>query len=78
MISAQHMGISKKPMTMLEMVGKRVSFASGNMYLAYFNLFGTISMDNLSKIAFLHAFHLHGGFILINTNALDDYPAAAA
>jgi hypothetical protein len=46
------------------------------MYLANFDLFCAISTNDLSKIAFLHAFHLHGSFILFTTSALDNYLAA--
>jgi hypothetical protein len=46
------------------------------MYLANFDLFCAISTNDLSKITFLHAFHLHGSFILFTTSALDNYLAA--
>lgn len=40
------------------------------MYLANFNLLGTISLNNLSEIALFHALHFHGCFILITRNPL--------
>jgi hypothetical protein len=46
------------------------------MYLSNFDLFCAISTNDLSKIAFLHAFHLDGSFILVTTSVFDNYLAA--
>ncbi len=43
------------------------------MYLTNFDLFGTISMNDLSKIALFHALHFYGGFILVSRNAFKGY-----